>query len=49
MVFGGKVRSRKIVAKLLALAKCDIQHNEAVKALQKAKVLSFYEPVRSIS
>jgi len=45
LVFAGKLRSKRLVDKLVGVAKYDYQHKEAVKALRKAKVLVFYEPV----
>ncbi|KAL9179568.1 hypothetical protein ACHAXT_008858 [Thalassiosira profunda] len=44
LVAAGKLRSRLIVNKLLGLAKFDYVHKGAVKVLQKAKALLFYEP-----
>jgi hypothetical protein len=45
LVFAGKCHSKQIVDKLLGVAKYDVQHKEAVKVLQKAQDLLFYEPV----
>eukprot|EP00804_Cyclotella_cryptica_P006899 CCRYP_007058-RE/>CCRYP_007058-RE protein AED:0.02 eAED:0.02 QI:90/1/1/1/1/0.75/4/1519/1084 len=46
LVFAGKLKSQALIQKLVGLAKFDPQHREAMKILQKAKVLLFYEPVR---
>lgn len=45
LVFAGKRRLKRIVDGLVGVAKFDAQHKDALKALQKAKVLLFYEPV----
>lgn len=44
-VVAGKLQSQSMIIKLVGLAKFDPQHREAMKGLQKAKVLLFYEPV----
>lgn len=44
-MFAGTFHSKQIVDKLLGVAKYDVQHKEAVKALQKAQAVLFYEPV----
>jgi hypothetical protein len=48
LVFAGNLKSQALVKKLVGLAKFDPQHREAMKVLQKAKVLLFYEPVSHI-
>ena len=45
LVLAGKLQSRPIIDKLLSVAKFDPQHGEALKGLQRAKTLLFYEPV----
>lgn len=45
LLSAGRSHSKLLVDKLINVAKYDVQHKEAVKALQKAKVLLFYEPV----
>ena len=45
LVSAGKLRSKTLVDKVVNVARYDIQHREAVKALQKAKTILFYEPV----
>ncbi|KAL7550964.1 hypothetical protein ACHAWF_014168 [Thalassiosira exigua] len=44
LVSVGRLHSQRLVDKLVAVARYDCQHKEALKALQKAKVLLFYEP-----
>lgn len=41
----GKAHSKTLIDKLVGVAKYDAHHNEAMKALRKAKVILFYEPV----
>ncbi len=48
LVIAGESHSRAIVDKIVCLAKYDSHHQEAVKALQRAKTFLFYEPVRSM-
>ena len=43
--FAGILRSKLLIDKLVNVAKHDSHHKEAVKTLQRAKVLLFYEPV----
>lgn len=45
LVSAGKIRSKLLVEKVVCVAKYDGRHAEALKALRKAKVLLFYEPV----
>lgn len=45
LVSAGKIRSKLLVEKVVSVAKYDGRHAEALKALRKAKVLLFYEPV----
>ena len=45
LVIAGKLHSKLLVDKLVGVAKYDPQHREAMKALQKAKTILFYEPV----
>ncbi len=48
LVLAGKLHSKVLVDKLLGVAKYDSHHKEAVKALRKAKVILFYEPVSTL-
>lgn len=45
LVFAGKLQSQSIVKKIVELAKFDPQHKEAMKRLESAKMLLFYESV----
>ena len=49
LILAGKLHSKKLVDKLVNVAKYDSRHKEAVKSLKKAKVLLFYEPVSQSS
>lgn len=45
LLTAGKLQSQGLIDKLVGVGKYDAHHKEAVKALQKAKGLLFYEPV----
>lgn len=47
LVVSGNIESQPLAHKLVSLAKFDPQHREAMKGLQNAKILLFYEPVSS--
>lgn len=44
-MLAGKLQSQSIMKKIVDLAKFDPQHREAMKRLESAKMLLFYEPV----
>ena len=48
LIIAGKLHSKTLIDKLVNVAKYDSSHKEAAKALRKAKVLLFYEPVSQL-